>query len=371
MTRNLFLIFALLALLTNSCENNSNSFKIKGSTDLSNNNKIYHIIADLNNQPKTLDTLDINQGKFELDTAFDEPSFHFLQISGQNGTFPFVAESGTIKIQLFKDSLGSSRATGTTSNDDFMRYKNETKAYVESLNGIGNDLQQAMILKDSLLAQDLQEQYQDVRDQIQDYELNFLRKSPNSLISILILERFVTNNTLSKKESKTLYDSLSERIKNTKSGKAVKNLIDQPEKADVGNVAPPFEGPTPDGKKFALKNALGKITIIDFWASWCRPCRIENPNLVQLYQKNKDRGLNILGVSLDKDKEKWVKAIEDDGLIWNHVSNLKFWNDPIAKLYQVSAIPATFLLDDKGIIIARNLRGLALYNKVEELLNSM
>lgn len=81
--------------------------------------------------------------------------------------------------------------------------------------------------------------------------------------------------------------------------------------------------------------------------------------------------MNILGVSLDKDKEKWVKAIEDDGLIWNHVSNLKFWNDPIAKLYQVSAIPATFLLDDKGIIIARNLRGLALYNKVEELLNSM
>ena len=80
--------------------------------------------------------------------------------------------------------------------------------------------------------------------------------------------------------------------------------------------------------------------------------------------------MNILGVSLDKDKEKWVKAIEDDGLIWNHVSNLKFWNDPIAKLYQVSAIPATFL-DDKGIIIARNLRGLALYNKVEELLNSM
>ena len=81
--------------------------------------------------------------------------------------------------------------------------------------------------------------------------------------------------------------------------------------------------------------------------------------------------MNILGVSLDKDKEKWVKAIEDDGLIWNHVSNLKFWNDPIAKLYQVSAIPATFLLDDRGIIIARNLRGLSLYNKVEELLNSM
>ena len=370
MYRHFYLVPVFMFFLC-GCKNNSNILRIKGKIDSDNTTKIYHIIADLNNQPKTLDTLDINQGIFELETELNEPSFHFLQISGQNGTFPFIAESGTVKINLFKDSLGASKATGTISNDDFMRYKNETKPYIESLNGIGNDLQQAMILKDSLLVQDLQEQYQDVRDQIQNYELNFLKNSPNSLISILILERFVSNNTLSKEESKTLYNMLSDRIKKTTSGKAVKNLIDQPEKAEVGNVAPPFEGPTPDGKKFALKNALGKITIIDFWASWCRPCRIENPNLVQLYQKNKDRGLNILGVSLDKDKEKWVKAIEDDGLIWNHVSNLKFWNDPIAKLYQVSAIPATFLLDDKGIIIARNLRGLALYNKVEELLNSM
>ena len=310
MFRHFYLVTVFIFFLC-GCKNNSNTLKIKGKIDSDNTTKIYHIIADLNNQPKTLDTLDINQGIFELETELNEPSFHFLQISGQNGTFPFVAESGTVKIQLFKDSLGASKATGTISNDDFMRYKNETKAYVESLNGIGNDLQQAMILKDSLLAQDLQEQYQDVRDQIQDYELNFLRKSSNSLISILILERFVSNNTLSKEESKTLYDLLSDRIKNTKSGRAIEKILDQPEKAEVGNVAPPFEGPTPDGKKFALKNALGKITIIDFWASWCRPCRIENPNLVQLYKKNKDRGLNILGVSLDRDKEKWVKAIEE------------------------------------------------------------
>ncbi len=113
------------------------------------------------------------------------------------------------------------------------------------------------------------------------------------------------------------------------------------------------------------------MTIIDFWASWCRPCRIENPNLVKLYLENKNRGLNIVGVSLDKEKNKWVRAIEDDGLVWDHVSNLMFWNDPIAKLYKVSAIPATFVLDKNGVIVARDLRGMELYKKVEELLSDI
>jgi len=139
----------------------------------------------------------------------------------------------------------------------------------------------------------------------------------------------------------------------------------------VGQLAPEFEGPSPDGNSFALKSNLGKITIIDFWASWCRPCRVENPNLVQLYRKNRNKGLSIVGVSLDKDKNKWIKAIEDDGLTWSHVSNLQFWNDPIAKLYKVTAIPATFVLDENGVIIAKDLRGIELYNKVEELLNKI
>ena len=366
-------IFTVLVvyLFVLGCQNNSNTLRIKGTADLVNGSKIYHVVADINNQPKTLDTLIINQKSFDLKIEIDEPSFHFLQINGQNGTFPFIAENGKLNVELYKDSLGTSKATGTVSNDDFMRYKSETKVYIESLNDIGNDLQQAMILKDSLLAQDLQEQYQEVREQIQDYELEFLKEAPNSLISILILERLVANNTLTIEEAKSLFESLSDRIINTKSGRAVKQQLEQSPKAEVGKIAPPFEGPNPEGNQFALQSGLGKVTIIDFWASWCRPCRIENPNLVQLYHRNKNRGLSIVGVSLDKDKNKWIKAIQDDGLIWNHVSNLQFWNDPIAKLYKVTAIPATFLLDNEGIIIARDLRGFDLYNKVEELLNKM
>ena len=136
-------------------------------------------------------------------------------------------------------------------------------------------------------------------------------------------------------------------------------------------MAPLFEGHDPDGGTFSLEDRLGKITIIDFWASWCRPCRVENPNLVRLFNKHKDKGLQIVGVSLDRTKPKWIQAIADDGLVWDHVSNLQFWNDPIAKLYKVSAIPATFILDENGVILTRDLRGPMLERKIDELFGNM
>ncbi len=365
------IVFFLLStvVLLSSCEDTSGNLKIKGTADLDNGSSIFHIVADLNNQPKVLDTLTVKGGQFSLTVENESPSIHFLQIEGIQGTFPFVAEKGTVSVELYRDSLASSKATGTVSNDDFMKYKSETQIYITSLNAIGNDLQQAVILKDSLLAEDLKEQYQDVKDQIQEYELNFLKSAPNSFISILILERFIANNAIQIIEAKELYEGFSDRIKNTPSGRAVDEILKQKPKAEVGQLAPSFEGSKPTGERFNLKDHLGKVTIIDFWASWCRPCRIENPNLVRLYNRHKDNGLQIVGVSLDRTKPKWVQAIADDGLTWEHVSNLKFWNDPIAKLYQVTAIPATFILDENGIIISRDLRGQTLEKLIDEMLD--
>lgn len=368
--KNIFLNYSIFILLLASCQG-SVGLKIKGITDVDNGSNLYHIVADANNQPKVLDTLVVKEGQFSLQVENEAPSIHFLQIEGNQGNFPFVAEKGTVSIELYKDSLGASKATGTVSNDDFMKYKSETQVYITSLNAIGNDLQQATILQDSLLAADLQEQYQDVRDQIQEYELNFIKSAPNSFISILILERFVANNILQLPEAKVLFDGFSDRIKNTPSGLAIGERLSQAPKAEVGQLAPFFEGPDPNGARFNLAERLGKVTIIDFWASWCRPCRVENPNLVRLYNKHKDNGLQIVGVSLDRTKPKWVQAIADDGLVWEHVSNLKFWNDPIAKMYQVSAIPATFILDENGVILTRDLRGPMLERKIDELLGSL
>jgi peroxiredoxin len=152
---------------------------------------------------------------------------------------------------------------------------------------------------------------------------------------------------------------------------ALKTTLDQiPDaKIKVGDKAPDFSAKTPTGTDLSLNESLGKVTIIDFWASWCGPCRKENPKVVALYNQYHDKGLNIIGVSLDKEDSKWKEAIEKDQLTWNHVSNLMFWQDPIAQEYEVRAIPATFILDENGIVVAKNLRGKKLENKIKELLS--
>lgn len=135
----------------------------------------------------------------------------------------------------------------------------------------------------------------------------------------------------------------------------------------IGNEAPEISLPTPTGERFALSSLRGKYVLLDFWASWCGPCRQENPNVVKTYAKYKDAGFEILGISLDKDKNAWVKAIENDQLSWKHVSDLQYWNSVAAQAYQVNAIPMTYLVGPDGKIVAKGLRGASLESYLSEL----
>lgn len=164
-----------------------------------------------------------------------------------------------------------------------------------------------------------------------------------------------------------LVTRLNENYPNTTSILTMKVQLDEMRALSVGQVAPDFELPNPEGEMVKLSSLRGKYVMIDFWAAWCKPCRAENPNVVRLYNQYKDKGFEVFGVSLDRTREDWLKAIEDDGLTWTQVSDLKYFNSAAAELYQIEAIPATYLLDPDGKIIAKDLRGPALEAKLAKL----
>lgn len=147
----------------------------------------------------------------------------------------------------------------------------------------------------------------------------------------------------------------------------IKEEMDQ--KLGIGKEMPDIELPNPEGKTLKLSDYEGKVVLVDFWAGWCRPCRQENPNLVSAYKKYKGKGFEIFGVSLDRTRDQWLKAIEDDNMTWPQVSDLAYWESAVVKEFNITGIPANFLLDRNGVIIARNLRGPALHSKLDEVFN--
>ena len=364
--RNYSFLFFLILF---SCSTEPGKYKISGNIDAKDGLKVYRVVADINNQPQIIDSTIINSNKFEMNGVALTPSISFLQVESFSFSLPIIVEEGNVKVKIIKDDIGSSKISGTTSNDHFNEYKFETKEFVEAIDLIKIDIQKAAQEGNNALVKDFQDDYKNVQDQIYSYELEFLKRNYDSYLSIILLERFIASKVLSISEAINVFDLMTERIQNSDIGIKLKSTFDNPDQPiDIGYYAPNFTAPNPDGQMKSLNDMLGKVTLLEFWASWCGPCRRENPNLVKIYKKYKDLGFNIIGVSLDKSMPQWTKAIEDDYLTWDHLSNLKFWQDPIARLYKVRAIPASFILDEKGLIVSKNLRGYQLEAKISELI---
>ena len=210
-------------------------------------------------------------------------------------------------------------------------------------------------------------------DSIQNSEIslykNFIRTNPSSYVSPSILVSM--SYDMEADEIESMINGLDTALIALPEIQNLKERVKTMKTVEVGQKAPDFTLNDPDGKPISLSSKFGpKLLLVDFWASWCGPCRQENPNVVKVYNDFHKKGFDIVGVSLDREKDGWVKAIKDDKLTWTHISDLQYWNSAAAKLYAVNGIPANFLLDATGTIVGKNLRGDDLYNKVNETLGS-
>lgn len=365
-----------IALLTFSCNQEPDGFTINGDLrgDYEDGTSVFLKKIGDDNQPIEVDTVKLSEGKFEFKGISNAPELHYIFVDKTPGYTAVILENGEIEFSAQKDSLGFAEVKGTPQNDVFADYLEKSRELSQRRLAIQNDMQAAA--GQEAVVTGLRDEMEELIEEYKVFELGYIKKNPNALISALLLDRAIATKSLPRDEIQKLYDALTQEIKDSKPGKqilkgleALKKAEESEKNTEVGAKAPDFSGPNPEGETIALADVMGKVTLIDFWAAWCRPCRAENPNVLAVYNKYHDKGLNIVGVSLDRTAEAWKKAIADDGLKWNHISNVAYFDDQIAKLYNVAAIPAAFLLDENGVIVAKNLRGPALEEKVAELLN--
>lgn len=365
------LVIFLIAISIIACSTSSDGYTINGKItgELADSTKIFLKAIDSTNRLVDIDTTLFNAGAFKFMGDQSTPALHYITVDGIRGNFPVIVENGKIAFNGQKDSLQFATISGTPQNDFFFSFLTEQRSMQNMASSMQRDLRAAQNSKDTATINSLRDEFFELQEKSKEFSTDFIKENPSALISALLLQNLLRSKALPVEDIKIHYEALTDEIKATTPGKAVGEELAKISATAVGATAPTFSGPTPDGSTLALNDVEGKLILIDFWAAWCKPCRAENPNIVSVYNKYKEKGFNVVGVSLDRKSEDWLKAIEADGLAWNHISNLQYFNDPIAKMYSVNAIPAAFLIDENGVIISRDLRGAALEQKVAEFLN--
>jgi len=366
--------FAILSgvLFLASCGSEPKGYEISGTItgEPENGTMVFLKTTDSINQLVDIDTATVENGLFRFNGSQEEPKMYYIFVDKVRGNAPVIVENGKIQVEFQKDSVGMAKLKGTEQNEIFMGFLEESRNLSERARSMQDDMRTAAQERDTATVTALREEFMEFQDDAKNFNVNFVKENPNAYISVLIIGNLMATKAVPADEIKEMFEGLTPEIKATEPAQKIAEQLENLKSTEVGAVAPDFSAPTPTGDILALSDVTSnaKLTLVDFWAAWCRPCRAENPNIVSVYNKYHEKGFDVLGVSLDNKEEHWKNAIESDGLEWNHISNLQRFQDPIARLYNINAIPAAFLLDENGVIVARDLRGPALEQKVAEIL---
>lgn len=380
--KSLLYLGALLGM-ANAC--NKNTTPTTGNTDgaagyqlsgqLQNaaaGSKVY--LAELGEtQFVSRDTATVDEkGQFKFTGSVPEPGLYQVKTSDQSQALVVLGNGSRVELTGDANQLATTYTVKGSPDSELLKNINQT------LQTSQQQMQQAMPQLEQRYTRAAQAGRQDsmqiiqrkaeaLQGQGQREVARLVRQNPNSVVSA-----FVLSTVLNPDDNFALADSVANQLKasqpNSRYTKALVARLEPLRATALGTTAPEISLAAPDGKALPLTSLRGKYVLIDFWASWCGPCRRENPNVVKAYNKYKGKGFEIYGVSFDQDRAKWLKAIEADGLIWKHVSDLKGWESAAGQTYGIKSIPASILLDPQGRIIGKNLRGEALEAKLASVL---
>lgn len=366
--KNLFL-FVITALLVASCTTSTDTnYSINGTID-GEQEALVVLNRVENNDLAAIDSINMTDGSFTFEGMIEGPEMFYIKVGDKKEMISFWVDKADIKVKASIDSLSKAEVMGSKSNDEFIAFNEGIKVYGEQMRELYSEYRAANQEGNAERVAEIEAEYEELDKKQTDYMEGFVSENKASAVAPYVFYRHLAYGKEAE-EMDSVLNTFDPSIANTQYYVILKERIELLKRVAVGQPYIDFEMADTEGNMVKLSSLIGEnYLLMDFWASWCGPCRQENPNVVRLYNKYHEKGFDIIGISFDRTKEDWLKGIEEDGLTWHHVSDIKFWDNAAGKLYGVRSIPHTILLDKDGTIIAKNLRGEALEAKLAELLD--